>query len=195
MYTISIVIVIIVIGIVLSLVYRPRISQPRRFDMLFQFILTLLATLAGVFIAFQISNYQESQNEKELLVGLISESVCEFELEIEDVNDYYRNSNELEHRIEARPLRDIISLDVLMSTTLISKFGSSHSTFLHRTNHELREMRTSINSPIVNPSAKPALITSYIQQMSYMREILLKEMTFIQGDISDKEVEIEYNKL
>jgi len=202
MYTISIIIGIIGLGIILSLVYLPRISQPRRFDSLFKFILTLLAMLAGVFIAFQISNYQENQNEKDFAVGLLGESVYEFELEIKYLNDYYqsyienvKNNEELEQRIEARPLQGIISLDILINSTLLSKFGSTHSIIIHGTNHELREMRTSINSPIVNTSEKPALITSYIQQISYMREILLIEMTYIRGDISDEEIEKEYDKL
>jgi len=158
--------------------------------------------LAGVFIAFQISNYQENQNEKDFAVGLLGESVYEFELEIKYLNDYYqsyienvKNNEELEQRIEARPLQGIISLDILINSTLLSKFGSTHSIIIHGTNHELREMRTSINSPIVNTSEKPALITSYIQQISYMREILLIEMTYIRGDISDEEIEKEYDKL
>lgn len=202
MNTTIIVIGIIVLGIILSLVYVPRISQPRRLDSLFKFVLTLLATLAGVFLAFQVSNYQESLNEKDFAVGLLSESAYEFEFEINYVNDYLqshienaRNDEELEQFIEARPLHGIISLDILINSTLLSKFGSSRSTIIHSVNRELQEMRTSINSPVINPNEKPSLITSYIQQMTYMKKILSLEILYIKGDISGKEVEKEYDKL
>ncbi len=82
MHSIFIIIGIIVLGIILGLIYIPRITQPRRLDSFFKFLLTLLATLAGVFLAFQISSYQEIQNEKDFLAGLLDESAYEFELEI-----------------------------------------------------------------------------------------------------------------
>lgn len=57
MHSTFIIIGIIVLGIILSLIYIPRITQPKRLDAFSKFLLTLLATLAGVFLAFQISNY------------------------------------------------------------------------------------------------------------------------------------------
>ena len=77
MHSIFIIIGIIVLGIILSLIYIPRITQPRRLDSFSKFLLTLLATLAGVFLAFQISSYQDTQNEKDFLVALLEQSASE----------------------------------------------------------------------------------------------------------------------
>ncbi|MFC1933965.1 hypothetical protein ACFLXX_02280 [Chloroflexota bacterium] len=161
-----------------------------------------MATLAGVFIAFQISNYQETQNEKEFTVGLLSESAYQIELETKYVNERYpsnlesvQNDEELEKLIEARSFHGVISTDILLNSTLLSKFGSPYATTIHSTNRELEEMRVSINSPAINPNQKLALIESYIQKMSDMRELLLLEILYIEGDISCKEVEKEYNRL
>ena len=77
MHSTFIIIGIIVLGIILSLIYIPRITQPRRLDSFSKFLLTLLATLAGVFLAFQISSYQDTQNEKDFLVALLEQSASE----------------------------------------------------------------------------------------------------------------------
>lgn len=106
MHSIFIVIGIIVLGIVLCFAYLPRIMTPRRLDSLFHFVLTLLATLAGVFLAFQISNYQVIQNDKEFLAGLLDESASEFGFEIKSLEDDYLSL------IDDRP--DIIALEQLI---------------------------------------------------------------------------------
>ena len=77
MHSIFIIIGIIILGIILSLIYIPRITQPRRLDSFSKFLLTLLATLAGVFLAFQISSYQDTQDEKDFLVALLEQSASE----------------------------------------------------------------------------------------------------------------------
>lgn len=202
MNTIIIVIGIIVLAIVLSLVYIPRITQPRRFDSLFKFLLTLLATLTGVFLAFQISHFQEIQNEKDFLAGLLDESAYEFELEIKYSEEDYlslieskQDTRELEQLINSHPLSTIISLEILTNSTLLSKFGSSSYPEIYYAKHSLQDIRMSINSRDIDSSVKPALIISYLQWMSYMRELLLTESAYVRGDISDEEVREKYNNI
>ncbi|MFC1984303.1 hypothetical protein ACFLVO_04770 [Chloroflexota bacterium] len=197
-----IIIGIVILGIILSLVYIPRITSPRRLDSLFKFLLTLLATLAGVFLAFQISNYQEVQNEKDFIAGLLDESAYEFGLEIncleEDYLSFIDNKQDIiesEELVKAPPLHTIVSLEIVINSTLLSKFGSSSYTEIHTVKHEIDGIRMSVNSPEVDPNVKLALIKSYVQWCSHMRELLLIESSYIRGNISADEVSRKYEKL
>lgn len=202
MYSILIIIGIIVLGIILSLIYIPRISQPRRFDSLSKFFLTLLATLAGVFLAFQISNYQEIQNEESFLEALIEQSISELEYENEYIIANYftfiedkRDIAEFEQFISIHPIRGIISLDILLNSTLLSKFASPSSGRIGVIEHDLNSMRATLNSANIDSQVRLEMIQSYVQLTSYLRKILLTEVAYIQGDISDEEAEEEYNSL
>lgn len=161
-----------------------------------------VATLTGVFLAFQISHFQEIQNEKDFLAGLLDESAYEFELEIKYLEEDYLNliegkqdTRELEQLINSHPLSTIISLEILTNSTLLSRFGSSSYTEIYNAKHSLQDTRMSINSRDIDISVKPALIISHLQWMSYMRELLLTESAYVRGDKSPDEVFEHYNKL
>lgn len=202
MYSIFIIIGIIVLGIILSLIYIPRIAQPRRLDSFLKFLLTLLATLAGVFLAFQISRYQEIQNEESFLEALIEQAISELEYENEYIIANYfnfiedkRDIAEFEQFINIHPIRGIVGLDILLNSTLLSKFASPSSGSIHVIEHNLSSTRATINSANIDSQVRLELIQSYVQQTSYLQKILLIEVTYIQGDISDEEAEEEYNSL
>ena len=199
MHSLFIVIGIIVLGIILCFIYLPRIMTPRRLDSLFHFILTLLATLAGVFLAFQISSYQSVQNDKDFLVGLLDESAYEYELEIKSLEEDYlslvEDNEEFEQLVKTHPLSTIISLEILTNSTLLFKFGSPSYTEIYAAKHELEDIRMSINSRDIDSSVKPALINSYTRWMSFMRELLLTESSYVRGDKSADGVSEYYRKL
>ena len=89
MHSILIVIGIVVLGVFLCFVYLPRIMTPKRLDSLFHFILTLLATMTGVFLAFQISNVRWIFYMRELL---LTESSCvRGDKPADEVSEHYRN--------------------------------------------------------------------------------------------------------
>ena len=202
MHSTFIIIGIIVLGIILSLIYIPRITQPRRLDSFSKFLLTLLATLAGVFLAFQISSYQDTQNEKDFLVALLEQSASELQSEVEYIQVNYlsfiegeRDIAEFEQFINSHPMGGIVSLDILLNSTLLPRFASSSSGEIRVVKRDLETMRATINSNSITPHTRLEIIQSYILQMSYMRELLLTEVAYIQGDISDEEAEEEYNRL
>lgn len=202
MYSIFIIIGIIVLGIILSLIYIPRITQPKRLDSFLKFLLTLLATLAGVFLAFQISSYQETQSEESFLEALIEQSISELEYENEYIIANYftfiedkRDIAEFEQFISIHPMRGIVSLDILLNSTLLSKFASPSSGRIGVIEHNISFMRATINSANIDSQVRLELMQSYVQQTSYLRKILLMEVAYIQGDISDEEAEEEYNSL
>lgn len=202
MHSILIVTGIIVIGVILCFVYLPRIMTPRRLDSLFHFVLTLLATLAGVFLAFQISSYQSIQDDKDFLVGLLDESAYEHEFEIKSLEEDYlsliedkQDNKELEQLVKTHPLSTIISLEIIINSTLLPKFGSPSYTEIYTAKHELANIRMSINSRDIDPSAKPALINSYVRWLSYMQELLLTESSYVRDDKSADEVSEHYRNL
>ncbi|MFC1984335.1 hypothetical protein ACFLVO_04950 [Chloroflexota bacterium] len=202
MHSIFIIIGIIVLGIILSLIYIPRITQPRRLDSFSKFLLTLLATLAGVFLAFQISSYQDTQDEKDFLVALLEQSASELQSEVEYIQVNYlsfiedeRDIAEFEQFINSHPMGGIVSLDILLNSTLLPRFASSSSGEIRVVKRDLETMRATIKLTSIAPRTRLELIQPYIQQMSYMRELLLTEAAYIQGDISDEEAEEEYNRL
>ena len=202
MHSTFIIIGIIVLGIILSLIYIPRITQPRRLDSFSKFLLTLLATLAGVFLAFQISSYQDTQNEKDFLVALLEQSASELQSEVEYIQVNYlsfiegeRDIAEFEQFINLHPMGGIVSLDILLNSTLLPRFASSSSGEIRVVKRDLETMRATINSTSIASHTRLEIIQSYIQQMSYMQELLLTEAAYIQGDISDEEAEEEYNRL
>jgi len=202
MHSTFIIIGIIVLGIILSLIYIPRITQPKRLDAFSKFLLTLLATLAGVFLAFQISNYQEIQDEKDFSVALLEQSAFALQSEVEYIQVNYpsfiegeRDIVKFEQFINSHPMGGVVSLDILLNSTLLPRFASSSSGEIHVVKRDLETMRATINSTSIAPHTRLEIILSYIQQMSYMRKLLLAEVTYIQGDISDEEAEKAYNSL
>ncbi|MFC1899645.1 hypothetical protein ACFLXP_04890 [Chloroflexota bacterium] len=202
MYTIIIIVGIVVLGVILSLIYIPHPRNPRRLDALFKFILTLIATLTGVFLAFQISSYQEIQQEKDFLVGLMEQSASGLQSDIYYIELNYlpyledkTDINEFEQLINMHPLQGNISLDIILNSTLLPRFASSSSSEIHVIKRDLETMRATINSNGITPHTRLALFQPYIQQMSYIRGLLLTEVTYIQGDISEEEAEEAYSSL
>lgn len=148
-----------------------------------------------MFLAFQISNYQEVQNEKDFAAGLLDESAYELELEINSLEEDYLNlidkeqdSTESKELVKAPPLHTIISLEILMNSTLLPKYGSPGYPEIHTMKYEIDEIRMSASSPDVYPSARPALVRSYVKSCSYMRELLLLESSYIRGTTSANDV-------
>ncbi|MFC2034110.1 hypothetical protein ACFLTT_01715 [Chloroflexota bacterium] len=193
---------IIILGVILSLAYIPNRMQPRRFDSLFKFLLTLLATLTGVFLAFQISNFQEVQQEKNFLLALLEQSATGLEVEIEIAQKNYNthiesgsNINDFEQFMNTHPVRGNISLDIMLNSTLLPQFASSNYGEIGVIMLELQNYRDSINSNDVDPNIRLELLKSYMNDIYNLREILLTEISYIQGDISNEEVLDEYNKL
>lgn len=202
MHSILIIIGIILLGIILSLIYIPRITQPRRLDSSFKFLLTLLATLAGVFLAFQISNYQEIQDEKDFLVALLDQSASKLESEIEYVETNHlpiieskQDSTDFERFVNLHPIRGIVTLDILLNSTLLPRFGSPSSSGIHVANRDLADMRTVINSTSADLSVRLELVRPYVQLMSLTRELLLTEISYVRGVMSDEEVSERYKTL
>ena len=202
MYTIIIVASIIVLGIILSLIYIPRTMQPRRFDSLFKFLLTLLATLTGVFLAFQMASFQEVQQEKEFLQALLEQSTSGLQIEIENVQANYnayieggRDITEFEQFINTHPVRGNISLDIMSNSTLLPRFASSSYREINVLLPELQTHRDSINSHDIDPNVRLELFESYMYNINSLRGFLLTEITYIQGDISDEEAADEYNRI
>lgn len=202
MLTIFIIIGIIVLGIILSLIHIPRTMDPKRRDSFFKFLITLLATLAGVFLAFQISNYQEIQDEKDFLVALLDQSASKLESEIEYVETNHlpiieskQDSTDFERFVNLHPIRGIVSLDILLNSTLLPRFGSPSSSGIHVANRDLADMRTVINSTSADLSVRLELVRPYVQLMSLTRELLLTEISYVRGVMSDEEVSERYKTL
>jgi len=202
MHSTFIIIGIIVLGIILSFIFVPYGAQPRRRDSFIRFLLTLLATLAGVFLAFQINNYQETQNEKGFLVSLLDQSASELEVEIEFIDRNYLSSNmdklkgeELEEFIRIYPLSGVISLDILLNSALLPIFGSPSSANLHSVKRDLDTIRININSVAVVPDSKTTLIKSYKQWLTYLRQLLLVETSYVGGEISAEQASEQYKSL
>ena len=202
MYTIIIIIGIVVLGITLSLAYLPRPDHPRRLDALFKFFLTLIATLTGVFLAFQISSHQEMLQEKNFLKGLMEQSASGLQSDIDYIETNYlpyledkADVGEFEQLINMHPLQGNISLGIILNSTLLPQFASSGYTEINTLVLNLQNYRDSINAHNVAPTARLGFITPYLENMRHLRECLLTEISYISGDISGEEARKTYDEL
>lgn len=102
---------------------------------------------------------------------------------------------EFEQLINTHPLYGNISLSIMLNSTLLPKFASASYAEINSLAFELETDRDSINAREVDPNLRLELIEPYLQDMQYLKEFLLIEIAYVQGNISNEQAQIEYNRL
>jgi hypothetical protein len=92
-------------------------------------------------------------------------------------------------------MREIIRLDILLNSTLLPRFGSPSSSGIRVAHRDLANTHIVINSTDADLNARLELVRPYVPLMSLMRELLLTEISYVRGFVSDEEVSEQYKIL
>ena len=80
-------------------------------------------------------------------------------------------------------------------TALLPGFGSPSSSGIRVANRDIANMRTVINSTNADLNARLELIRPYVELMSLTQELLLTEISYVRGVVSDEEISERYKTL
>lgn len=194
---------IVVFGVTLSLIYRHEPAKTKRFGLLVTFVLTLCATFVGVFLAFQLSNLEAEQSEKGVLESAIQLSTDELDREIRWLKQFASNyledpysEKEAENMLNSNPIEAIYSLDGLLANPLFPRYCSSMGTGMILSFAKSKEkMRELANSSDTTLRSRLTALYIYIEYLEDLRTLLLTEVEYIRGKISDREVLLRLDAL
>ena len=86
-------------------------------------------------------------------------------------------------------------MDILINSTLLPRFGSPSSSGIRIAHRDLANTHIVINSTNADLNARLELVRPYVQLMSLTRELLLTDISYVHGVISDEEVSEQYKTL
>ncbi|MDD5703512.1 MAG: hypothetical protein PHU23_15865, partial [Dehalococcoidales bacterium] len=129
-----------------------KVEEREKTSLLIGFIFTLIATMLGVIWAFNLANIQSENNEKQILTGLISQSIDELNLEINSLKGYpefieNRSEEDALKMLSNNPQEDVVSVNYLISNQLLPKFCTQMGVMaLIRLSRDKEKFRDSINN-------------------------------------------------
>lgn len=184
---------LVTVGLVLitAIIFLPRFKGfVERQNHAVNFFLTLVATLVGVLLAIAITNYEESQKEKQDVAKLISASINSVETSREYSESLYKHYLSLPKSkkqqakfFEKNTLPYPEYLDVFISQSLVSKNLSEAA--LSDLNELLINLKRSIDRD-------PKL---YIEILKRTEALLNTELTYQRGELSYAELERHLDKI
>ncbi|QTL37873.1 MULTISPECIES: hypothetical protein [Pseudoalteromonas] len=169
-----------------ALLFTPSFKAfTHRYEVACNFILTLVATLVGVLLAIAISNYDADQKEIKDLIKVLhaAEAVVQESLDYSiQLNEAYKGNRDKygnEYDFFTRnPLVYPQYLDNMLAQNLISKNMSQEG--LSELNEHLINLHRS-------QKVAPAI---FIASMRYIKQIIILERRYQQGELSDIEHEL-----
>lgn len=199
---IYLVIALIILGIVVSLSYglnRPKrkwkeSSDGRQYQYFITFLLSLLAVFIGAFLAFQLSDLQTENKEKNDLLDLMSRTVVELDDESTTMTmfyDYYKGKSveEAERRMNANSIRDVFSLNILLNNQAFSKYVTPGDImFIQQFVRQKEKIRDFMNNPSYELDDRINAYETYGKILQDIRLIVSLESDYVDGKISYKEL-------
>lgn len=167
---------------------------PEQPDVFVNFILALVATFAGVVLAFNLSNIQIERSERDNLESLIGQSIDELNVEItmlEGLPEFIRDREEEDSikMLNNNPIEDVVSVGFLISNEMFPKYctqmGTMMMLMLVRDKEKFRE---AINNQDLEFENRLVYIDTYREYIEDLRDLLLLERDYVSGKISSKQV-------
>ena len=170
-------------------------------DVFVNFTLALVATFAGVFLAFYLYNMQIERTERDNLEGLIDQSIGELNLEIENLYGlpefiWDREEEDSIKMLNNNPIEDVVSVEFLISNQMFPKYCTQMGTLMMlRINRDKERFREAINNQELQIEYRVLYIGFYLTYVEDLRDILLLERDYVSGEISNEQVAEEINEL
>lgn len=186
-------IVSIVLVLTSIIAFLPKWERYRRqHSELFHFVMTIVATLTGVFVAIELSNSRSETEEKQYTVELMRKTVAEIseinkELELYGsmIEKEGKKSNVLALLFEQNELSYPVVIELMSSDPIILRniSISSLSNFLYGIRSINKLMDTHDKRFTVDAA------NDYIQEMAILEKVIDLEIKFLTKEISKQELE------
>jgi hypothetical protein len=175
-------------------------AGPEKSDVFINFTLSLVATFAGVFLAFNLSNIQIERSERHNLVSLISQSIDELDLEVttlEGLPEFIRDREEDSIKmLNNNPIEDVVSVEFLISNQMFPKYCTQMGTMMMlKLVRDKEKLREAINNQDFEFENRLNYIDYYREYIEDLRDLLLLERGYVSGEISSKQVAEGLNEL
>lgn len=125
---------------------------PEKSDVFINFALALVATFAGVFLAFNLSNMQIERSERSNLESLIGQSIDELNVEIASLQglpEFIKDRAEEDSikMLNNNPIEDVVSVKFLISNQMFPKYCTQMGTMMMlRLVRDKEKVRAAINN-------------------------------------------------
>ena len=192
--------IVLVLGITIALFAGILGRRLRRSRALISFLSALLASFAGVFLAFSLANYQVESQERRNLESLLNQAQRELKATILITEQFYDSlSSETDDllitdTLDSFPFSQLITLDTLFSSPLMPKYNSPYSGWIIHNKKIVDNLLFQINSPELPPRDRLGMIPPYLDEIAGLKEFLLIELEFIRGNMTIDEVEQRYDE-
>ncbi|MCJ7630925.1 hypothetical protein MUP77_00795 [Candidatus Bathyarchaeota archaeon] len=170
-------------------------------DVFVNFALALVATFAGVFLAFNLSNMQIERSERDNLESLIGQSIDELNVEIaslEGLPEFIKDREEEDSikMLNNNPIEDVVSVEFLISNQMFPKYCTQMGTMMMlRLVRDKEKVREAINNQDFGCENRLLYIDKYREYIEDLRDLLLLERDYVSGEISSKQVAEGLNEL
>lgn len=167
---------------------------PEKSDVFINFALALVATFAGVFLAFNLSNMQVERSERDNLGSLIGQSIDELNIEIttlEGLPEFIEDREEEDSikMLNNNPIEDVVSVEFLISNQMFPKYCTQMGTMMMlRLVRDKEKLREAINNQDFEFENRLLYIDKYREYIEDLRDLLLLELGYVSGEISSKQV-------
>jgi hypothetical protein len=174
---------------------------PEKSDVFVNFTLALVATFAGVFLAFNLSNMQIQRSERDNLGSLIGQSIDELNLEVaslEGLPEFIKDREEEDSikMLNNNPIEDVVSVEFLISNQMFPKYCTQMGTMMMlRLVRDKEKFREAINNQDLEFENRLLYIDAYREYIEDLRDLLLLERDYVSGEISSKQVAEGLNEL
>jgi hypothetical protein len=173
---------------------KRKAAEVEKPDVFVSLMLSLIATFAGVFLAFNLSNYQIDRGERRNLGGLIGQSIDELNFEIvslEGLPEFIKDRG-VEDSIKMlnnNPLEDVVSVKFLISNQLLPKYCTQIGVVtILRLVRDKEKLREAVNNKDFAFENRLIYMDKYREYIEDLRDILVLERDFVGGKISAKKV-------
>lgn len=157
------------------------------------FLITMLATFMGVYLAFELSEYQHQNEGKEELEANINRTLqgLEYEMQSMDVLLYFSNNTDV-RIIDDNPITELPFLNLLAADTKLPIYGSVECTgAILKSIMRLNNIRPSINDNNETPIQRKYFLKVYSNEIKYVTEVLKLELIYLHEGMTKE----EFNKI
>jgi len=170
------------------LVYKQE--ESKRIGIIISFLIAMFVTLMGVYLAFEISDYQNQIEGKESLEANINRAISELDTEKNNIEILASLSNDTNVSIiDENPIRELQTLNLLLADTDLPRYGSSECTgTILSSIITLEKIRKNLNDNNSPPNRRYSELEMYFYEIKYINIILDLELMYLKGDLNEKKL-------
>lgn len=166
-------------------------EKSKRMGFIISLLITMFATFMGVYLAFEISDYQNQIEGKELLEANINRTISELNREMNNLEFLLIMSNDTNvSMIDNNPIIELHTLNLLLADSNLPRYGSTVCTeTIISSIRTLDKMMASLNDRNLPPDRRYLYLEMYYYEIKYTNIVLNLELDYLHGNINEENLE------